>query len=179
MCGRYYIEEKMKYDLENWVIVPGGHVFKYGDLHPGDEGFIIMAHYQGAFKTWGYPFHGQLMFNARIESCLNKTLFREDAIYRRCVVPVSGFYEWDEKKTQYRFKTGQTMYLAGLYHDDSYTILTKKGEEILQGIHSRMPVIISSQDIDMWLEEGKVHKKTQDALEKEILSSYVQLSFFD
>ena len=41
MCGRYYLDEQLKYDLTRWVIIPDGYIFPYGDIHPGEEGFII------------------------------------------------------------------------------------------------------------------------------------------
>ena len=31
MCGRYYLDEQLKYDLTKWVIIPDGHIFPYGD----------------------------------------------------------------------------------------------------------------------------------------------------
>lgn len=178
MCGTYYLDKKLKYDLERWVIMPEG-IFKYGDIRPGDRGFIIMEGHQGSFKEWGYLLNNKRIFNARIETVLKKKLFKEDASKRRCIIPVRGFYEWDQDHTKYRFFNDDILYLAGLYHENQFTILTKEAEEIMEGIHSRMPVIISKEDIDLWLEEGKVYKKTKDPLEKEILSPYVQLSLFD
>lgn len=55
MCGRYYLDEQLKYDLTKWVIIPDGHTFPYGDIHPGEEGFIILKGHYGDYKTWGYP----------------------------------------------------------------------------------------------------------------------------
>lgn len=67
--------------------------------------------------------------------------------------------------------------LAGIYHDDYFTILTKEAEDIMSGIHSRMPVIVSFEDIDLWLDEGRVYKKTKDSLE--VLGSHKQISLDD
>lgn len=178
MCGTYYLDKKLKYDLERWVIMPEG-IFKYGDIHPGDMGFVIMKGHQGMVKEWGYLLNKKRIFNARIETVLDKKLFKEDALKRRCIIPVNGFYEWDKERTKYRFFNGGILYLAGIYHENQFTILTKAAEEVMKDIHARMPVIIAKEDIDLWLEEGKVYKKTKDPLEKEILSSYVQLSLFD
>ncbi len=80
MCGRYYIDEQLKYDLTRWVIIPDGHIFPYGDIHPGEEGFIILKGHYGDYKTWGYPLNQKRVFNARIETVLEKKMFKEDAV---------------------------------------------------------------------------------------------------
>ena len=95
MCGRYYLDEQLKYDLTKWVIIHDGHIFPYGDIHPGEEGFIILRGHYGDYKTWGYPLNQKRVFNARIETVLEKKMFKEDAVKRRCIIPISGFYEWD------------------------------------------------------------------------------------
>lgn len=78
MCGRYYLDEQLKYDLTKWVIIPDGHIFPYGDIHPGEEGFIILRGHYGDYKTWGYPLNQKRVFNARIETVLEKKMFKED-----------------------------------------------------------------------------------------------------
>lgn len=80
MCGRYYLDEQLKYDLTRWVIIPDGHIFPYGDIHPGEEGFIILKGHYGDYKTWGYPLNQKSVFNARIETVLEKKMFKEDAV---------------------------------------------------------------------------------------------------
>lgn len=75
MCGRYYLDEQLKYDLTRWVIIPDGHIFPYGDIHPGEEGFIILKGHYGDYKTWGYPLNQKRVFNARIESVLEKKMY--------------------------------------------------------------------------------------------------------
>lgn len=80
MCGRYYLDEQLKYDLTRWVIIPDGHMFPYGDIHPGEEGFIILKGHYGDYKTWGYPLNQKRVFNARIETVLEKKMFKEDAV---------------------------------------------------------------------------------------------------
>ena len=75
------------------------------------------------------------------------------------------------------FTNNHILYLAGIYHDNYFTILTKEAEDIMSGIHSRMPVIVSFEDIDLWLNEGRVYKKTKDSLE--VLGSHKQMSLDD
>ena len=75
MCGRYYLDEQLKYDLTRLVIIPDGHIFPYGDIHPGEEGFIILKGHYGDYKTWGYPLNQKRVFNARIETVLEKKMY--------------------------------------------------------------------------------------------------------
>ena len=86
MCGRYYLDEQLKYDLTRWVIIPDGHIFPYGDIHPGEEGFIILRGHYGDYKTWGYPLNQKRVFNARIESVLEKKMFKEDTFKKKNVL---------------------------------------------------------------------------------------------
>ena len=116
-------------------------------------------------------------FSDETKEKFEKKMFKEDAVKRRCIIPISGFYEWDRAHAQYRFTNNHILYLAGIYHDDYFTILTKEAEDIMSGIHSRMPVIVSFEDIDLWLDEGRVYKKTKDSLE--VLGSHKQMSLDD
>ena len=47
----------------------------------------------------------------------------------------------------------------------------------MSNIHTRMPVIVSFEDIDLWFNEGRVYKKTKDSLE--VLGSHKQISLDD
>ena len=152
-------------------------LMKASELAERLQAYIILKGHYGDYKTWGYPLDKKRVFNARIETVLDKKIFKEDAVKRRCIIPVSGFYEWDRAHAQYRFTNHHILYLAGIYHDDYYTILTKEAEDIMSGIHSRMPVIVSFEDIDLWLDEGRVYKKTKDSLE--VLGSCKQMTLDD
>lgn len=132
--------------------------------------------------TWGLvpswakdPSVGARMTNARAETVLDKPAFARAATRRRCLVPVTGWYEWQQSpvatdargrpRKQPFFVTradGAPLALAGLYEfwkapDDpaedplswvvSYTVITTAAEPGLDRIHDRQPVVL---DRDRW-----------------------------
>lgn len=103
------------------------------------------------------------LFNARAESVAEKPSFRDALRRARCIVPVSGFYEWQvipgaKRKQPYWItrSDGRPLLFAGLYalHEwgASFTILTTAPNELMQAIHDRMPVILDPADVDRWLD---------------------------
>lgn len=116
-----------------------------------------------ADDTWNRTF----TLNARIETVDQKPAFR-DYIENRCIIPVTGFYEWQHRgKQKIKYEVGfkDTLFvLAGLYTDyndtKTYTVLTTEAKGIMREIHNsklRMPVAIKSEyEIEQWLQEGVV-----------------------
>lgn len=104
--------------------------------------------------------------NARSETASSKPAFRDALKKRRCLVPADGFYEWvrDGKEKQphlIRMKGAGLFAFAGLWSfwrspegDDvtSYTIMTTKPNELVSGIHDRMPVILDEAGRERWLD---------------------------
>ncbi len=121
---------------------------------------------------------GSRMFNARSEDAAEKSAFRNSVKKRRAAIPASGYYEWrkneDGSKTPfYIAPPDDAMFaFAGLYEwwknpdaadDDpakwvlSATILTQDSAGGLAGIHDRMPVVLTADTLEPWLdptEEG-------------------------
>ncbi|MBZ0274071.1 SOS response-associated peptidase [bacterium] len=105
------------------------------------------------------------LINARGESVATKPSFREAFRRRRCLVPAAGFYEWKKdgaKKIPHfiRREDEGMMMFAGLWEHwekgdeaiDSYTIITTDALPGLRELHDRMPVIVSPNDFDAWLD---------------------------
>ncbi len=139
--------------------------------------------------TWGLvpswakdPSVGGRMTNARSESVLDKPAFARAAARRRCLVPITGWYEWQASpvstdsrgrpRKQPFFVTrvdDAPLALAGLYEfwkdpqapaDDplswivSYTVLTTAAEPGLDRIHDRQPVALEPAQWEEWLDPG-------------------------
>ena len=105
-------------------------------------------------------------FNARCETVAESNTFRGAFRHKRCLVPVSGFYEWSgEKGRKSPFAIGlrnrRWFCFAGLWDRamidgseiDSFTILTTTPNDLMAGLHSRMPVILDSADYSRWLDD--------------------------
>jgi putative SOS response-associated peptidase YedK len=112
-------------------------------------------------------------FNARAETVHEKPAFRGAwRAGRRCLVLVDLFYEWNRRgnaKQPYAIahRDRTTMALAGLYeiwHETTKdgeiietvktcTIITTHANEQMDGLHDRMPVILSEEQWPAWLGE--------------------------
>jgi putative SOS response-associated peptidase YedK len=111
------------------------------------------------------------MINARAETAAEKPAFRAAFKYRRCLIPASGFYEWQKangrKQPYYIHHAGaEVLGLAGLWEHwqsadgseiESCTILTTTPNEMMQSLHNRMPVILEPDDYDVWLQSDGTH----------------------
>lgn len=105
-------------------------------------------------------------FNARSESLEDSYLYKPALEKRRCLIPVSSFYEWKVKgKPPVEIFTAKQkpFAFAGLWsnwfeeneHKYSFTIITCEPNDFMLSIHNRMPVILSdlgSQEV--WLKKG-------------------------
>ena len=101
--------------------------------------------------------------NARSEKLFQHYMYRESVMSRRCIIPVSGFFEPHKhlkKKYPYYFHSSnkEPLALAGLYSViDTYitfTILTKEASPLFAKIHNkkkRQPVILEQENVNNWL----------------------------
>ena len=111
---------------------------------------------------------GTKLINARAETAHEKPSFRDAYRKRRCLIPISGFYEWNESKQPFWITSTNSGFLslAGLWESwissngeeiKTCAILTTKANKDLSEIHSRMPVILSDSNIKNWLTYGKTN----------------------
>jgi putative SOS response-associated peptidase YedK len=107
-------------------------------------------------------------------NCISEEMYDKPSFEQRCLIPVSGFFEWrwlDEAGTvkipyYVTFKDGKPRSIAGLYsrwkdktngeYYYSYTVLTTRANSILEYVHNnkRMPVFIAPEDEKTWLSKG-------------------------
>lgn len=137
--------------------------FKTKDYYPSNIVPIIVAQNdQLVLKKakWGFKaFADKLIINARSETLLEKPLFKKEVFAHRCLIPASGFYEWDEHKHRFTFKNKKQhlMMLAGLYRlADNHVevvIITTKANESMLGIHERMPLLLNDAAATNWLSD--------------------------
>jgi len=107
----------------------------------------------------------QTMINARAETLAQKPTFRRLLSSQRCLVPASGFYEWQQaaggKVPHYISLKDEPLFaFAGLYDrwtDSqgtevySYTIITTAPNALMASIHNRMPAILGRDEEELWL----------------------------
>ena len=124
---------------------------------------------------WGFiphwykkPNGGPLLINARAETIAEKPAFRAACRERRCLVPVTGFYEWFREggATPLPWFVGRSdktpLVMAGIWQDwsvgeDHFTtcaIVTTAANDAMALIHHRIPVILTQEDWPLWLGEA-------------------------
>jgi putative SOS response-associated peptidase YedK len=105
-------------------------------------------------------------FNARSEKMATSNAFRSPFLHRRCLVPVSGFYEWitdadGRKQPHYVVGDGEDgLVLAGLWDRwqggqqtlDSFTLVTTAAHVSLAWLHDRQPVMLTLEEAERWLD---------------------------
>ena len=107
------------------------------------------------------------MINARGEEIAEKRTYATAFRRRRCVVPLSGFYEWQHQKTRTRpfaihLRDRPIMSVAALWERwqdagtpeplHSFSIVTTWANTFMADIHGRMPVILAEKDVELWLD---------------------------
>lgn len=180
MCGRYQLKteagrlaelfhalhvEGADLMVPRYNIAPGTPVLVVRDMPTGRT---IQHVRWGLVPGWADDVKiGYKMINARSETVTEKPGFRGAIKYRRCIVPVSGFYEWKKigdrsKQPHHITVTGTDAFgLAGLWELwqdpagnelETCTILTCAPNEMMADLHDRMPVILKPGDYNVWLD---------------------------
>lgn len=109
------------------------------------------------------------LINARGEEIAEKRTYAGPYKNRRCIVPLSGFVEWKREGDSKRpfaiyLKDQSIMSVAGIWEewtsrDDgeiihSFAVITTGANDFMSNIHDRMPVILTREDEDEWLDPG-------------------------
>ena len=177
MCSRFYYAKDFYQKLNNIAELDGYELKLENDLtdvHPSETSITLFQegnHVTAKNMLWGFTsnYDKSLVINARSESVREKPMFSESIALRRCIIPASGFYEWDANKARYRFfmPEGGLILMAGIYRNEPtgnrYTILTTDANETMAPVHNRMPVIISEDEIRPWLRDDT---KTDEILNR-------------
>lgn len=182
MCGRYVMATPANdlvalFEIDrssdglpepNWNIPPTSTVPIVVEPSPRDETPPIRrleAARWGLVPAWADDLAiGSRAFNARAETAAEKPMFRDSVRERRALVPADGWYEWQKQgdaKTPHYIHGELPISFAGLYawwkQPDgtwllSTTILTTASAGEFATIHERMPVVVSPEMRDAWLD---------------------------
>lgn len=158
----------------NWNIAPTNEIYiirESGEMRAGL-----------ATASWGMiaPWQKNLIearasqshaINARSESIHEKPTFRDSFRRTRCLIPVTGYYEWASALGEYPPKqpfyisheSGAPLSIAGIWSSwrsvsgeviESASIITREAGPTLSEIHSRMPVMMASEKWGAWLDRS-------------------------
>jgi putative SOS response-associated peptidase YedK len=182
MCGRFSSTTQLSFLLERFRAEPSGvegHQPSW-NVAPASNILVVVAGEDGARQLrelrWGLvprwskdPKSGNRMINMRAETVRDKPTWRRTLGSKRCIIPIDGFYEWQDQgkgKRKQPFyiaaRDGQPLALAGLWAtwrdpdgDDELwtcTILTTTANKLMASVHHRMPVILLPESWDAWLD---------------------------
>ena len=178
MCGRFTLFSDYGSILErfragnglpgdeyrkSFNIAPSSHVISI--IHDGKQNRIGYLRW-GLVPSWAKEENmGYRLINARAETLKEKPSFRSLLRQKRCLIVADSFYEW--KKTpdgkipmRIKLTSGELFGMAGLWDVwkapdgrkvPTCTIITTEGNELMSGIHERMPVIVRKEEEQNWL----------------------------
>ncbi|MDD3334814.1 MAG: SOS response-associated peptidase family protein [Eubacteriales bacterium] len=182
MCGRYYIAYDEEDERMNAILREINHGipssveegFQPREVFPGSLAPVLVPFENKnapRLMRWGFPRYGGsgLVINSRSEKSDFTPMFQKAIRERRCLIPVTGFFEWrhtpsgaKKSKEKFSFRSEKSliehrpMYLAGIYGlfsggfegggYDGYAILTQAADEQMLPYHDRMPVILEEEE---------------------------------
>ena len=189
MCGRYYVDvtkdelsfvdnfSEFEYE-QNFNVAPQA-------VAPCIIDNTLVAVNWGYFPDWlKQQSNPRPLFNTRYESLLEKKTFTSAFKNSRCLVPITGWYEWREEegiKQPYYFfsKSSETLIAAGLYWNRSSgdiesSIITREAVADLQTVHNRSPLLLNKEKRDLWMSDI-----SSEEIYAEILDySYSDIEFY-
>jgi putative SOS response-associated peptidase YedK len=183
LCGRYNIITDAEaliefFDIEESLVDDFQPCY---NIAPGREVPVVRASDKGRefFKArWGLVPHWSKepkvkysTINARAETVAEKPTYRDPFKRRRCLIPATGFYEWqrrgEEKIPHHICMPEQSLFaFAGLWDHwekegrgfDSCTIIVTAANSLMKSIHERMPVIVNEAYYNVWLNPSHQHR---------------------
>ena len=173
MCGRYYLEiskNELSHvsNIEEFEFEPNFNIAPQSKVPAIINNNLTMT-------TWGYfpdwlksQANSRPLFNTRFESVQEKKTFQSAFKNNRCIIPISGWYEWKrdgENKIPYYFFNNSTMFAAGLFWtrssgDIETSIITREASSNLSVVHNRSPLILNEDELTIWnsdIDSGEIY----------------------
>ena len=163
---------------ENYNVAPTQDI--YAVVAAGEGEARVDAFHWGLIPSWAKDRKiASRMINARAETLAEKPAFKGLLTKKRCIVPMTGFYEWMpgveggpvnakgqlSKQPMFIHRAdGEPLAVAGLWTawkdpDDpdrrflhSATVITTAANETMSPVHDRMPAILTSTQWKAWLD---------------------------
>lgn len=126
----------------------------------------------GLIPTWAKDAtSGPPLINARAESITAKPAYAESAARRRCLMPATGWYEWqpDDRRRQPYLCTrrgGSTLAMAAVFSAwwppasrvplVTCAVVTTEAQGELADVHHRMPLVLPAQRWAEWLDPQRM-----------------------
>ena len=165
MCGRYVVTNpvsKTKSLVKTAIKVEDKENY---NAHPYQDLPVIKKYTNGnalenlkwgLVPSWSKKKEFKPLINARLETIDEKVSFKKLIQLTRCVAVADGFYEWkreEKNKIPYYFlrEDKKIIYIAGIYENDQFCLVTEEASKNILEIHRRQPVILNEKDINRYL----------------------------
>jgi len=165
MCGRYVVTNpvsKTKGLVKTAIKVEDKENY---NAHPYQDLPVIKKYTNGnalenlkwgLVPSWSKKNEFKPLINARLETIDEKVSFKKLIQLTRCVVVADGFYEWkreERNKIPYYFlrEDKKIIYIAGIYENDQFCLVTEEASKNVLEIHRRQPVILNEKDVNRYL----------------------------
>ncbi len=128
----------------------------------------LMSMRWGLIPSWWSKPIKLAAFNARAETVVEMPFFRDAFKRTRCLIPVSGYYEWQNTpggKQPWYFTArdgSPALTIAGLWDEwrdrtsgdtlKSCTMIITEPNKFVAEVHDRMPVLLAEKDFEPWLD---------------------------
>jgi putative SOS response-associated peptidase YedK len=171
MCGRYSLHANPEVIALQFGLDAVPSFEPRYNITPGTD-ILVVGPGGAAEKRWGLvpawakdPSIGNKLANARGETVAEKPSFRQAFRRARCLVPASGYYEWQavaggKQPWYFSEKSAALFALAGIAERwagpegplDTVCLITTAPNALAARIHDRMPVILAAADYAAWLD---------------------------
>ncbi|KTD32157.1 putative SOS response-associated peptidase YedK [Legionella nautarum] len=186
MCGRFALHTDTKTLLKQFPVAHCDELPLSYNVAPTENALCLInneTQINSIQMRWGFiPWYlrtsttgkkPQLLINARAETILEKPAFKQAVQYRRCVLIISGFFEWQQLEGT---KEKQPYFIEKRHHEllaiaaiwqriqqpkqdslPSFCLLTTKAANpTVAALHDRMPWMLSAFQTEDWLRDEQL-----------------------
>ena len=131
-------------------------------VRKSDPGIVVLAEERVAVMRWGFHRSFNPSINNARSDKLEAGMWKEAFCERRCVIPMSLFYEWGPgnggRKQAHEFHDPDDDYLwvAGIWEENEsfgscYSMVTTAASPLMSPIHHRMPAVLRREEMEEFL----------------------------
>jgi putative SOS response-associated peptidase YedK len=192
MCGRYLTPDEAALE-RYWELPAPPDYFRSYNVAPSQHAPVVRLDRDGRWDlrmlVWGFQpsWAKRAWINARSETLFTTQAFASAARKRRCLVPASGWYEWQGKQAPrqpfvFHRDDFEPFAFAGIWTGretsdgwvHSFAIVTTEAHGPLREIHPRKPLVLDRDAYASWLAPDTTEATAADILRADLagISAY-------
>lgn len=169
MCGRYRLKKNIEAllaakEFKDLVISPKVRLARHRfNIGPGQQAPVVLRQ-QGKLVLDELLWRQPPFYLARAEGIQQTRSYKRPFETQRCLIPMHGFYEWDERVKpkqpwHFQYQNEDLLMIAGIWDweekndEPAFTLITTAANEAVYQAHHRMPVILPRQYWAAWLDQ--------------------------